>query len=302
MKSLGTKKLLGVAVSAVLGLGVAGNAQAAASYAVAWDNIFNWSITDSTGALLATTSEFYDSEAHAELNGALVSNGNNGIAPSQSSFAILGQAWPDNNFNRIGPNPPNYGRGDGDIPAGNQSQKIGEAYVQSMGSVETAGGGSVNTLDSTFTVGPNGTMLTFDFWAEKYLEAWTTGNKVGVDFAEADNNFNITISDATGATVFDWSPNGGAGGITGGVENVDSFDLSKDLYANPLNPGPLVYAQGPANFNASTFLLAAGKYSLGVSNEVHAHVSVPEPATLLLFGAGLAGLGFTTRRGKVAMA
>jgi len=287
MNTLATKKLLGVAVSAALGM--AGNAQAA-SYAVAYDNIFNWSITDSGGAALVPTTSLYDSESHAELGAGITVDDNNGASPPQSSFALLGGAGlgiTDNNFAFVGPNSPDYGRGDGDIPTGSQSQKIGEAYVGSDG--QTAGGGSVNTLDLTFTVAAGTTeALTFMFEAQKYLEAWTTGSTV-LDFAEADNNFNITITDATGASVFDWSPDGAAGGITGGVETADAFDLSLDFFASSGNPGPLVYNQlGGGLFQATTGLLAAGTYSLGVSNETHSHVStgsVPEPATLLLLGA-----------------
>lgn len=311
LRSFTKKTLVAATASVVMGLGVAGNASAA-SYAIAYDNIWNWNINSGFPGF---NNVLYTSEAHADLNSTVISDSRSGsTTPQNVPIQFLGQGTGDNAFTPIGRASPNYGLGDAVIWNPTNATNIGESYVTGLG---TGSGGGLNTLNGTFTL-LNPTTLTFSFNAHPYIEVEATGNTL-LDFARADINFNISLVDAQGNIVFAWSPDGAAGGITGGVENLDPFDLSVDRFANSVVHGPLVYdptglgigAVGIINpicnvnactFSATTFQFGPGNYSLAVSMEENVNTSVPEPATLLLLGGGLMGMAFATRRRTAAKA
>ena len=108
------------------------------------------------------------------------------------------------------------------------------------------------------------------------------------------------INRATGLTVFDWTPDGLAGSITGGTEQADDCDLTRVVTAF----GPGGHAEwncaAASHYRATTgLLLAANTYDLSITHQNQTNVlvqTVPEPSTLLLAGFALACLGVGFRR------
>ena len=120
--------------------------------------------------------------------------------------------------------------------------------------------------------------------------------------AIAGSVWSINITNrGTGLTVFDWTPDGLAGGITGGTEQTDTCDLTRSLTQFGPNAAPAVFdCFAGSHYRATTdLLLAANTYDLSITHQNQANVlvqAVPEPATLLLAGFALACLGVGFRR------
>ena len=157
---------------------------------------------------------------------------------------------------------------------------------------------SALTLATSFTFNPlNSLSVIVDFNGFLHLlaDADTLVN------ASAGSAWSINIFDKTAnSKVFDWTPNGAAGGIFGGTEQADDCALTNSLTAFGPNGHAVFDCAAGSHYRATTNILVAGhEYNLGITHQNQANVlvqAVPEPSTILLAGFALACLGVGFRR------
>lgn len=192
---------------------------------------------------------------------------------------------------------------------------IAESEIQAGTSASSAAEISSGTAFTfQFTVDSLG-QLAITFEATKYLLAAIDDNVAATALAKASMDVAFELSnDGTGDS-WNWDPNGNTGSNVLGIGcdtdfadcnvTASDFDLNDLAQVSTLTASSLDKSEASAgSFAANTGLnLVAGDYTLTlfIKNSVvvtRSVESIPEPSTLLLLGAGLAGLGFTRSRRK----
>jgi hypothetical protein len=297
-----------------MGIALASSAARADSYARAYNEVTNLVVTASPGVTIGATAD--NSFASACLpNGNCVSQGGAGFTDAPAAQV----GWPGYVNNSYASNKgaaTSFAVADASIDAqqltgapSTRARGFAEAQLVGNGTGNAVSGNASATLLSTTLTAGQGATLSFQFDANPFIQSLLSSNAGVPSQAAAAIGLNFNLIDSTGNVVFNWAPDGIAGGgIVGGTETLDAFTLNTSLTALSGNPGPLTFsptscAIGSVTgcFAANTNALAAGVYTLNLSMTQNVGVqssvtAVPEPSAYLMMLGGMGLMGAIARR------
>ncbi len=278
-------------------LGIPGPAHADSAYAFSTNRITDFTILNVISSVPPIRSVSLRNEAEFGGFGRDVRVDDRLDAPQARSGP--GPFPPENTFTAQGPPTGNWARSDSVIVLGPSSffffregRNVAEAFRTVPGSADAIAVVGFSTRGSPLL---DGTPIQFAFTARPALIASADPQ----DFAEASIRFELTVYDRDDNQLLQWTPNGDpltdfvrSGGVVSNV--VDPFSLNESV-SSP--PGGL-YLPGEGEFRLSfTPPPGSGLLTVDVIFLERAAVTVvPEPASLLLLGVGLVGLGLVTCR------
>ena len=227
----------------------------ASSYAVSTNSITGFDLN------LPVGSTFHSLTFSGDIAVALgdVTGGAADISWQDADAACVGAycAGFNNSFVFHGASPyPGYAYGDALI--GNTGVLAGTGSASSIGEATAfdgiAGAMGANTMIASFTLGSAG-FLSFSFLSDLYMNTQLGGGGL---FTKSDSSMSITIWQGLTSKVFEWTPDGMAGGILNGSEISDPFSLNHSI------AGTMTYDPLAGTFGAMTDTLSGGTYTMKI--------------------------------------